>query len=155
MLGSMSTPAGPLSEERLMHGSENHCFGCSPSNQNGLRLVFTVDGPGRVHALFALDRRFEGPPGFVHGGIIATLMDEAMSKANRARGLTAMTRHIEVDYLKLVPLDTPLHLYGMGAAAEGRKHWCEARIETEDGVLLASGRGLFLETTVEKLMAAL
>ena len=47
--------------------------------------------------------QFEGHPGFLHGGIIATLLDETMSKAVRARGLTAMTRHMEVDYKRPVP----------------------------------------------------
>jgi acyl-coenzyme A thioesterase PaaI-like protein len=64
--------------------AQHHCFGCGPDNPYGLHLQFTLDATAqtataRVH----LDRHFEGPPGHIHGGIIATLLDEAMSKVNR------------------------------------------------------------------------
>jgi uncharacterized protein (TIGR00369 family) len=81
----------------------------------------------------------------VHGGIIATLVDETMSKAVRARGFTAMTRHMEVDYQRPVPSAAPIRLEGRVTHNEGRKHWTEARILNSDGVELARGKGLFIE----------
>ncbi len=88
---------------------------------------------------------FEGPPGYVHGGVIATLLDEAMSKAVRAKGLTAMTRHMEIDYLRPVPSATPIRIEGCVMRSEGRKHWTEAQILDCDGHTLARGKGLFIE----------
>ena len=94
----------------LAHGALNHCFGCGLENPTGLRLKFFVDADKNVVCHLRLARRFAGPPGHAHGGIIATLLDEAMSKSNRARGILAMTRHLEVQYLRPVPLGQPLTL---------------------------------------------
>ena len=78
-----------------------HCFGCGPANPEGLHLVFWFDAEAQTAtALVNLTRNHEGPRGHIHGGIIATLMDEAMSKLNRPLGVIAMTRHMEVDYLR-------------------------------------------------------
>ena len=94
----------------LAHGALNHCFGCGLENPTGLRLKFFVDADKNVVCHLRLARRFAGPPGHAHGGIIATLLDEAMSKSNRARGILAMTRHLEIQYLRPVPLGQPLTL---------------------------------------------
>ena len=80
----------------------------------------------------------------MHGGVIATLLDEAMSKANRQFGVVAMTRQMEVEYLKPVPLMARLTLTAHHVSASGRKHQCEAQIANEDGTILAQGRALFI-----------
>src|ERR1700733_1075002 len=137
----------------LSHGAQNHCFGCGAANRTGLRLKFLVDEQQHVISRFKVPRRFEGPPGYVHGGVIATLLDEAMSKANRQRGSVAMTRQMEVEYLRPVPLNTPLILEGRSAGGEGRKHHCEAEIRNAGGTVLASSRGLFIQIDAEKFLA--
>jgi uncharacterized protein (TIGR00369 family) len=139
----------------LSHGAQNHCFGCGAANRTGLRLKFFVDEQQHVISRFKVPRRFEGPPGYVHGGVIATLLDEAMSKANRQRGVVAMTRQMEVEYLRPVPLNTPLTLEGRSTSGEGRKHHCEAQIKNASGTVLASSRGLFIQIDAEKLLARL
>ncbi len=138
----------------LAHGTQNGCFGCGDANESGLGLRFYVDEDGLVLCPFTLERRFEGPPGYAHGGIIATLLDEAMSKANRHRGIYAMTRHMEIDYLRPVPLEVELLLEGRSATEEGRKHRCTAELRDDAGHLLATGRGLFIEVKREKLLGA-
>jgi acyl-coenzyme A thioesterase PaaI-like protein len=55
-----------------------HCFGCSPQNPFGLKINFTVTGDAVVGEFTSNDYHM-GPPDAVHGGIIATLIDEAMS----------------------------------------------------------------------------
>lgn len=128
----------------LSHGALNHCFGCGQQNRTGLRLKFFVDGDRRIVCRVRVARRFEGPPGHVHGGIIATLLDEAMSKANRQFGVVAMTRQMEVEYLKPVPLLTPLQISARHVGSTGRKHHCEAEIRDASDNLLARGKGLFI-----------
>ena len=96
---------------------------------------------------------FEGPQGLLHGGIIATLLDEAMSKAARARGLTAMTRHMEVDYLRPVPSATSIRIEGRVLRSDGRKHWTEARILDEKAHVLANAKGLFVEVRASRIAA--
>jgi uncharacterized protein (TIGR00369 family) len=131
----------------LAHGALNHCFGCGQENRTGLRLKFFVDEEQQVVCRFRVPRRFEGPPGHVHGGVIATLLDEAMSKANRQFGVVAMTRQMEVDYLKPVPLMTPLELRARHLSASGRAHRCEAEIADASSAVLAHGEALFIQVT--------
>jgi uncharacterized protein (TIGR00369 family) len=130
--------------EPLSHGALNRCFGCGQTNRSGLRLKFFVDEEHTIVCRVRLARRFEGPPGHAHGGIIATLLDEAMSKANRQFGVLAMTRQMEVEYLKPVPLGKQLMLTGRHTGSSEKKHHCEAQLANESGEVLARAKGLFI-----------
>jgi uncharacterized protein (TIGR00369 family) len=129
----------------MAHSASNHCFGCGEANPTGLRLEFLLAADGSVVSLPSVPERFEGHPGYLHGGIIATLLDEAMSKAVRARGLTSMTRQMEIDFLRPVPSCTPLRIEGRAVRSEERKHWTEADIRNTQGTILAQAKGLFVE----------
>jgi acyl-coenzyme A thioesterase PaaI-like protein len=155
----VSMASTPTIDERA-----NHCFGCGPANPQGLHLVFTTDttNPDAITATshFQLDRMHEGPPGHIHGGIIATLFDEAMSKLNRPLNVLAMTRNMEIDYLRPVPLYKPLilisrHLSRPAKAdgTPGRKLFHQAEIQHPDGTVLARAKGLFIAID-EKALAA-
>lgn len=109
-----------------------------------------MDAAGDVVCPLRLAKRFQGPPGHAHGGIIATLLDEAMSKANRAQGVLAMTRTLDVEYLRPVPVGMGLRLTARHTRAEGRKHYCEAELRNGEGEVLARGRALFLAIDPEK-----
>ena len=137
----------------LAHGALNHCFGCGQQNRTGLRLRFFTDATGQVICPLRLAKRFQGPPGHAHGGVIATLLDEAMSKANRAREVVAMTRKLEVEYLRPVPVGVKLRLSARHTRAEGRKHFCEAELASETGEVLARGHALFIAMDPEKFVA--
>jgi len=136
-----------------------HCFGCGPANPEGLHLSFTLAAPSNGLALtatarFTLTRLHEGAPGFVHGGIIATLLDEAMSKLNRPLNVLAMTRHMEIDYLRPVPVGEGLVLIGRHVRRDGRKLFHEAKLQRSDGSVLARGKGLFVVLDADRIAAA-
>jgi acyl-coenzyme A thioesterase PaaI-like protein len=139
----------------LAHGTLNGCFGCGDDNSAGLHLKFFVDEEQRVLCRVRLAAQFQGPPGHAHGGIIATLLDEAMSKANRFRNIVAMTRHMSIDYRRPVPLGTDLVVEGWSekdaGSASGRKHQCSAEIRDASGAVLACATGIFVELTAEAL----
>jgi uncharacterized protein (TIGR00369 family) len=124
---------------------QNRCFGCGPANSTGLHLQFLLAEDGSVVCFVTVPDRFEGPVDYLHGGIIATLLDEAMSKAVRASGGTAMTRQMEVDYLRPVPSGAELRIEGRVVRSAGRKHWAEANIASAQGTALAEAKGLFIE----------
>src|SRR5215472_15397587 len=88
------TKSGQGHDTPQYRAPRNHCFGCGQDNPEGMR--------------FRIPRRYQGPPGHVHGGIIATILDEAMGKVNKLRSVIALTRNMEVEYLKPVPLGKPL-----------------------------------------------
>lgn len=142
-------PAGSSAE--LVAAAEetvNQCFGCSTANPQGLHLVFSFDSsdPNRITATAAvnLTRLHEGPPGYLHGGIIATLLDEAMGKLNVPLGCIGMTRNMEVDYLRPAPLYTPLTVVGTHLRREGRKLFHQGELIGPNGTVLARSKGFFL-----------
>jgi len=126
------------------HTAQNRCFGCGPANPNGLHLEFLLAEDHSVVSMASIPDSFEGAPGYLHGGIIATLLDEAMSKSVRARGFIAMTRHMEIDYLRPAPLYQPLVLVGRHLRRDGRKLFHQAELQLPDGKVLARSKGLFI-----------
>ncbi len=135
----------------LSHGALNHCFGCGLENRTGLRLKFLMDADKNVVCHLRLAARFAGPPGHAHGGIIATLLDEAMSKSNRARGILAMTRHLDVEYLRPVPLGVPLTLTAQHTGVTGRRNHTEAQLADASGQVLATAKAVFVTVRPEML----
>jgi uncharacterized protein (TIGR00369 family) len=134
----------------MAHTAQNRCFGCGPANPIGLQLEFLLSADGTVVCLTTVPDRFEGHPGYLHGGIIATLLDEAMSKAARAQGLMTMTGRLEIDYVRPVPSGAHIRMEGRIVRSEGRKHWIEAKILNARGSLLAQGKGLFVEVRAKQ-----
>jgi uncharacterized protein (TIGR00369 family) len=134
----------------LTHTAQNRCFGCGPANPNGLHLDFYVAEDQSVLCMPVVAGTFEGPPTLLHGGIIATLLDEAMSKSVRVRGLMAMTRQMEIEYLRPVPSGTEIRIVGRLVRSEGRKHWTEAQIFNDKAKVLATAKGLFVEVRASR-----
>lgn len=138
----------------LIHGAQNRCFGCGPQNPDGLQLQFALDEENQtVVCAVEVPARFEGPPQYVHGGIISTMLDEAMSKAVRVRGLTALTSRLEIDLRRPVLSGHTVRIEGRWLRSEGRKHWTEGRILDQKGTLLASACGTFVEVRASRLQA--
>jgi acyl-coenzyme A thioesterase PaaI-like protein len=128
----------------MAHTAQNRCFGCGPANTAGLRLDFLLAEDGSVVCLPIIPNSFEGPPAFLHGGIIATLLDEVMSKTLRALGLSGLTSQLEIAYHFPVHSGVPIRLEGRLVRSEGRKHWTEAKLLDSRGHVLAEGKGLFV-----------
>ena len=102
---------------------------------------------------FRLGKRYTGPPGHAHGGIIATILDEAMGKVNKLRHVIALTSQITVNYLKPVPLNKPLLVESREVRVHGRQHINMAEILNAKGEVLARGRGLFIAIDPHKMFA--
>ncbi len=91
-----------------------------------------------------LPAKYQGATGYAHGGLIATLLDEAMAKTNGLGGIRAVTVRLEVSYRKLVPVEQPLQLIGRRTASRGRKVYLRAEIRGVENYLLAEAKALFL-----------
>jgi len=138
---------------------DNACFGCGAANPRGMQLTFELDDERRhIIGRFRLGKEYEGGPGFLHGGIIATLMDEAMGKLGRFRQASAVTAELKVEYLRPVPVDALIVVEAFEASQEGRNLFHECEIRNEAGKVLARGRGRFVQVDREgyreKLQAA-
>jgi uncharacterized protein (TIGR00369 family) len=131
---------------------KNTCFGCGKDNQEGMRLKFRFHGEEAV-CNFRLPKRYQGPPGHAHGGIIATILDEAMGKVNKLRSVIALTKTMEIEYLRPVPLGVPLTAVGSERTVRGRKHFNIAEIRNQAGEVLARSQGLFIAVDASKMFA--
>jgi len=124
---------------------KNYCFACGQDNPLGMHLKFVLaHDRKRFICNFRLGRRYTGPPGYCHGGIIATILDDAMSKLNKLRGVIAATKEMKVEYRKPVPLHTALHVEGKEIGKRGRQLIRLAEISDEKGTVLARSRGVFV-----------
>jgi uncharacterized protein (TIGR00369 family) len=102
---------------------------------------------------FRLDDRYTGPPGHCHGGIIATILDEAMGKMNKLRQVIALTSRITVEYLRPVPLNKRLRVESREVSVRGRRHVNMGEILNQKGEVLARGQGLFISIDAERMFA--
>ena len=108
----------------------------------------------RVVADVTFGRAYEGPPGCVHGGLVAAAFDELLGAAQSLSGTQGMTAHLEVDYRLPTPLGVPLRLTGWLDRREGRKIWARATMHAGD-TLTAEAEGLFIAFDTERFQALL
>jgi uncharacterized protein (TIGR00369 family) len=141
-------------DTRYIKLQKNYCFACGTNNLDGMRLRFAYDEDRDCFTCrFRLGKRYTGPPGHCHGGIIATILDEAMGKVNKLRHVVALTSEITVKYLKPVPLRQPLRVESREVKVTGRKHINMAAILNEKDEVLASSQGLFIAIDPERMFA--
>jgi hypothetical protein len=101
---------------------------------------------GGVVGRTTLGLAYEGPPAYVHGGVSALFMDQVLGAATVAAGLWGMTARLELDYLRPVPLLTPLVLRARVTEDAGRKSTVHGTIALDaapDQPLVAA-RGVFV-----------
>ncbi len=141
-------------DTRYIQLQKNYCFACGKDNPDSMRLRFTYDEErARFVCRFRLGKRYTGPPGHCHGGIIATILDEAMGKVNKLRQVIAVTSEMTVNYLKPVPLKQPLRVESREIKVQGRKHINMAEILNEKGEVLAHSQGLFIAIDPNRMFA--
>jgi acyl-coenzyme A thioesterase PaaI-like protein len=120
------------------------CFGCGLANLFGLQLE-TEAVDGRVEGRFFVKQDHQGPPGFAHGGVIATALDEAMALLVHDEGVHAMTRRLEVDLLGPVPVGSFVSVTAWVETRSEKQLELRAELtgETGDGRPLARASGTF------------
>ena len=130
---------------RLEPNPSNKCFGCGGDNAGGMKLTFEQDNVNRkIVGRFVLGERYQGGAGFAHGGIIATLLDEAMGKVCRFREVRAVTAELTVEYLKPVKVADEIIVEGSETGLKGRNLFLTGEIRNAAGDVLARGRGRFV-----------
>ena len=128
--------------ERLSH--HDLCFGCGQANLFGLQLELERREDGGVAGRFFVKQDHQGPPGFAHGGVIATALDEAMSLLLHGSGTFAVTGRLEVELSAPAVVGTFVEVEADVVETEGRKVVLAASASGEDGPI-ATARGTFLE----------
>lgn len=125
------------------------CYACGDLNPLGLHMHFRMEGEWAI-ASFVAQREHQGYPGFVHGGIISTLLDEAMGWATYGRDVWAVTGRIETRFRGIVPIQEELDVRGRISRDRGRTLEVVAELRDRAGTLLAEAEGLFFRVQGEQ-----
>ncbi|MGE5397614.1 MAG: PaaI family thioesterase [Chitinophagales bacterium] len=127
--------------------SSRTCFLCGRENDRGLKMTWYSDREkGQVWSKVTIPSYFNGYPGFVHGGIIAALLDETSGRAILLEGEDNLfvTAKLEVTYRKPTPTDQPLTVVGWIVKGNSTRAQVEGEIRLEDGTVTAQARAIVL-----------
>ena len=126
--------------------SSGNCFVCGKNNPNGLKLSFEINKEKQtLKTTFVASPTYQGWDGVVHGGILSTLLDEAMANLIYELGYQAVTASIEIRFKKPAPILKPLLVYGEVTEVSKRLIRAKAHIAQEDGAILATGTSTFMK----------
>ncbi len=125
--------------------NDRACFVCGPENSTGLRAVFFSD-PERLESScsIAIPQRFQGWTEIVHGGIIASLLDEACIYAGRSLAAALVTAELAVRYKR--PLKTGQEALIQGVVVEKKRKLLKVRatLKVEGEVYAEADAKVFL-----------
>jgi uncharacterized protein (TIGR00369 family) len=107
-------------------------------------LDFVVHADGTVSTEFTLNAVYEGPPGLVHGGISAMILDQLLGAAAAANGTPGMTATLAMRYRRPTPHGVPLVAEAKTERVEGRKTFVEGRILDPEGTPTVEATGMFI-----------
>jgi len=136
--------AGNEQKARIGARSQSSCFACGPDNSRGLRLHFQRNEDGEMAAEWIPESELEGFLGIVHGGIVSTVLDEAMSKAVAGAGVKALTAELRVRFRQHVPSGKTICVRGWINSTNKRMTKTEAVLTLSDGTELAHAWATFL-----------
>jgi uncharacterized protein (TIGR00369 family) len=122
----------------------SHCFVCSSANRCGLKLRFILAGDGGVAATFCCSRDREGYEGVVHGGVVSSILDGAMTNCLFAQDVVAWTAELTVRFRKPLAIDTPATVSAKVVRSDSPLYVVQAMI-VQGKTLCATARGKFLE----------
>lgn len=150
---SESAPTGnatPAEDEREAHrlndtSAYQRCFACGQRNDAGLKLVFHRKGDAVVTE-YTPDERFQGFPGVVHGGVLATLLDETLNRMAMAEGRWMMTGRLDIRFRNAAPLGTRLRVTARTLASRSRALTATGEVTLADdpATVIATAEATFL-----------
>ncbi|MEN3538055.1 PaaI family thioesterase [Microbispora sp. ZYX-F-249] len=112
-----------------------------------LRLYGKDDGS--IEGTVVLGMAYQGPPGCVHGGVSALLLDHTLGVANAWAGTSGMTGTLTLRYHRVTPLFEPLTVTGRQTSVDGRKIHTTGSISA-GGQVCVSAEGLFIDKQLDR-----
>lgn len=138
----------PPREDRMVdmwagEGVTRHDPVTGPENAIAPPLSLTGHEDGSISGLATLGLPYQGPPGFVHGGVSALLLDHTLGVANAWSGPSGMTAELTLRYHRPTPLFERLTVSGRQTSVDGRKIRAAGTISA-GGEVCVSAEGLFI-----------
>jgi uncharacterized protein (TIGR00369 family) len=121
-----------------------NCFVCGRQNQVGLRARFFWDGE-KAFCDITADEIYAGYKKILHGGIVATLLDEVMIKSLLAEGAVTVTAELTVRFKKPVYSGDLLHCEGWKSGAKQAVYSTEGRVINQHGETVAEATGRYVK----------
>lgn len=116
---------------------------CSPTHPFGLRLTFTLDADGIAVGQFDCAPAFAGYAGLLHGGVISSLLDGAMTNCLFLHGQIALTARLNVRFRH--PVETGMTAVVRAWIADTSRGFCQMKAELlQAGIRKASADGVFV-----------
>lgn len=127
----------------------DNCFCCGRKNLKGLSVRIEKESDGISILRCILTNEYESFPGIVHGGIVSTLLDEAIWYAFYFCGITTVTRKLNITFKKSVPVGKPLIIKGeVVKNLKGNLWEGKATIYDDDRNIYAFAKGEFFSSDV-------
>jgi uncharacterized protein (TIGR00369 family) len=126
-----------------------NCIVCGRENPRGLHLQFSLASDGGVEASFDCQKVFEGYDNHLHGGVIAALLDGAMTNCLFAHGHLAVTAELTVRYRQPVAIGRPATVRAWIRQSSHGLHRMQAELQQENR-LRVSAKATFLERRTER-----
>lgn len=127
----------------MQQQDSNACFVCGKQNPHGLKLDF-YEIDGRVETEFVPQPEHQGWPGYVHGGILFTVLDETIGRVGFTIGAWTMSGRVEIRYREPAPIDQPLRVVGTLVRDRGRALELQGFAQLRDGTVVAEATGLYM-----------
>ncbi|MDQ6928702.1 MAG: PaaI family thioesterase [Actinomycetota bacterium] len=138
-------------------GFATGCFVCDPKNEKGLQISFFHDDEADlISADFTLDEHCSGAPRFVHGGLIVTLLDEAMAWATIAIAKQfAVAKETNAVFRRPVQVGAPHRVEAQITARAGKDIDATARVVDAKGRRCAHATSRFIVLSERMARAAI
>ncbi len=130
------------------------CFVCGVENEFGLHLEFYETESGDVVVDYIVPDHFQGYQGVVHGGIVASLVDETLGRVHMGSPEDTrfmVTAKLSITYRKPVPTGKPIKIVGHAQKSKRRTAASTAEIYGPDGELLVEAEALLVDAPPEML----
>ena len=140
--------------DKIKQPNSRHCFICGLENPVGLKLKIYQTGPGEIETTYTAPEHFQGYPGVLHGGIVASILDEISGRAHMgdpSEPRFMFTGKLEVKFRKNVPIGQPLKIIGRAGKSRGKMAEGWAGNYDQEGTLLAEATTLLVNVPGEML----
>jgi len=123
---------------------DHKCFVCGENNPLGMKVKFKDNGNGEIEGAFTPSEFHEGFPGHLHGGLAATLLDEAMARAVNTQGVHGMTARMELRYREKIPVQETIKVVAKVLRFKKTILDLEAKVYLPDGKVAVEATARFM-----------